>query len=90
MSETKTLQGPLTEADVRSLKAGDEVTLMFPMETRVVHRVIGEMPFKLTLRGANVVEIDPKGKAYQLYAHQPKGKLVRKKRFIPEKQEIVW
>ena len=43
------------------LKPGDRVTLEFPVPQREVHRVLGEIPYKLVLRGSDVISIDPKG-----------------------------
>lgn len=73
-----------------SLKPGDEVTFSFSVPTRVVHRVLGEIPYKLTLKGSNVINIDPKGVAYPLYQNQPTGKLIKKTRFIPRGPELTW
>ena len=72
------------------LKPGDEVTLTFPVPERTLHRVIGEIPYKLVLRGSNVVSIDPKGVACPLYENQPVGKLTKKARFIPKIREVIW
>ena len=72
------------------LNEGDKVTLTFPVPERVIHRVIGEIPYKLVLRGSNVVSIDPKGVALPLYENQPTGKQVRKTRFIPQVKGIIW
>ena len=72
------------------LKHGDRVTIEFPVPEREMHRVIGEMPYKLVLRGSNVVSIDPKGVAYPLFEQQSRGNLVEKIRFIPKIQQIVW
>lgn len=72
------------------LKPGDQVTLTFSLPKRVVHRVIGEIPYKLVLRGSNVVSIDPKGVAFPLYEHQPARKLVRTTRFMPQVRQVVW
>ena len=72
------------------LNEGDKVTLTFPVPERVIHRVIGEIPYKLVLRGSNVVSIDPKGVALPLYENQPTGKLVRKTRFIPQIKRLLW
>jgi hypothetical protein len=71
------------------LQSGDEVTLEFPVPERTIHRVIGRRPYKLTLRGSNVVEIDPPGVVYPLYRDQPKGKLIPKTRFIPA-TKVTW
>ena len=72
------------------LKPGDRVTLSFPVPECVIHRVIGEMPYKLVLRGSDVVAIDPKGTAYPLYEDKPSGKLIKKTRFIPRIVDLVW
>ena len=55
-----------------------------------MHQVIGEIPYKLVLRGSNVVSIDPKGVAYPLYEDQPVGKLTKKARFIPRIRDVIW
>ncbi len=72
------------------LQRGDEVTLTFPVPERTVHRVIGEIPFKLTLRGSNVVDIDPKGARWPLFENQPSGRLIKRSRFIPQTQSVTW
>ncbi|MAG36368.1 MAG: hypothetical protein CL878_09005 [Dehalococcoidia bacterium] len=72
------------------LQPGDEVALTFPVPERSLHRVIGEIPYKLVVRGSNVVSIDPAGVAYPLYAHQPSGTSVRRTRFLPQIRQIVW
>ena len=75
---------------VAGLNEGDQLTLTFPVPEQIVHRVIGEIPYKLTLRGSNVVSIDPKGVALPLYEKQPTGKDVRKTRFIPQVKQLIW
>ena len=72
------------------LRPGDRVTLTFPVPERTLHRVVGEIPYKLGLRGANVVSIDPGGEGYPLYERQPTGEPVRKTRFVSEHTQIVW
>ena len=72
------------------LKTGDRVTLTFPVPTRVVHRVIGDRPYKLTLRGSTVVEIDPAGVAYRLFDHEHAAKPVKTSRFISSVDGPVW
>ena len=52
--------------------------------------MIGEHPYKLTLRGSNVVSIDPQGAIYPLYASQPTGATVARERFVPDIQNMVW
>ena len=75
---------------VSGLRPGDVVTLTFGVPERTIHRVIGEIPYKLTLRGSNVVAIDPAGVLYPLYERQPRGELVRKTRFVPRATGITW
>ena len=75
---------------VQGLSPGDEGTLTFAVPERVEHRVIGGSPYKLTLRGSNVVSIDPKGTNYPLYENQPVGRDVRRERFVPEIGQIIW
>ena len=72
------------------LRPADVVTLEFPVPQRVMARVIGELPYKLTLRGSNVVDIEPKGIGYPLYENQPTGKLVKKTRFVPSQRHVIW
>ena len=72
------------------LKPGDCVTFNFCVPERIVHRVLGEIPYKLTLRGSDVVSIDPRGVAYPLYEDMASGKMVKKTRFVPEMQDIIW
>ena len=71
------------------LRPKDEVTIEFPVPERTVHRVLGRRPYKLTLRGSNVVAIDPPGVIYPLYQDMPKGKLVEKERFVPSRK-VIW
>jgi len=75
---------------VGRLRPGDEVALALPLREQIVHRVIGEIPYKLTLRGSSVVAIDPPGIGYPLYKDQPTGALVRGTRFVPAIRGIVW
>ena len=88
-------KGVETQVDGRHVRVdgtrpGDMVTLTFPVPEQTTHRVIGEIPYKLTLRGSNVVHIDPGGVAYPFYERQPTGKLVLKTRFVPEVRQITW
>jgi hypothetical protein len=74
---------------IERLKAGDEIELAFPVPERTLHRVLGRRPYKLTLRGSNVVAIDPPGVAYPLFQRQPTGRLVEKACFVPSTR-IIW
>jgi hypothetical protein len=72
------------------LNPGDTVTTTLPVPERKVHRVLGEIPYTLTLRGADVTDIDPPGIALPLYRNQPNGEVLRRTRFVPEKRDIIW
>ena len=74
---------------VSRLRPNDEVSIEFPMPERTLHRVIGRRPYKLTLRGSNVVAIDPPGVIYPLYQDAPKGDLVERERFVPSRK-VIW
>lgn len=71
------------------LRPGDEVVLEYPLPERTIYRVIGEIPYKLTMRGASVTGIDPPGEAYPLYTDQPEGGLVEREGFVAPKK-IIW
>jgi len=77
------------ELALGQLKAGEAVTVNFPVPERTFWRLISNFPYKLTLRGSNVVAIEPRGEAAPLYEHQPTSRLVRKTRFVPKKR-VVW
>lgn len=49
------------------LKHGDTATISFPIAEKIVHTTIGERPYQLTIRGNEVVEIDPPGTFYPYY-----------------------
>jgi hypothetical protein len=74
---------------IEGLQAGDEIELTFPVPERTLHRVLGRRPYKLTIKGSNVVAIDPPGVACPLYQRQPTGKLVEKACFVPSKK-VIW
>ena len=73
-----------------TLRTGERATIEFPVPERTEHRVIGEIPYKLRFRGANVVEIDPPGSIYPLYEHQPSGSCSTATRFVPSHRSIIW
>jgi hypothetical protein len=45
--------------EVKELKPGDTVTVEFPMKAKTLFAPIGRIPYKLTLKGNTVVDIDP-------------------------------
>lgn len=75
---------------LNNLQTGNRVTILFPVQEQQLFRVIGEIPYKLTMHGANVVAIDPKGTAYPLFDDQPTGRLTEKVRFIPSIGNLIW
>jgi hypothetical protein len=74
---------------VSGLSPGDKLVFTFPVVERTVNRVIARWPYKLTMRGADVVAIDPPGRAFPLFQRQPTGKLVTRERFLSAKKLIV-
>jgi hypothetical protein len=72
------------------LNPGDQVVITLPLPDETVTRLIGDLPFRLTLRGSNVINIEPKGTALPLYTHHPTGSLVEKERFLPKWREMIW
>lgn len=75
---------------IDQLIPGDQVEVTFPMTEERMTRLIGDLPYRLTLRGSNVVDIEPKGTGIPLYTHLPTGVRVEKERFIPDWRRIVW
>lgn len=82
-----TLKGRL--AQFEGLAAGDLVELHFPVPERRLHRVIGELPYRLTLRGANVVAIEPRGVSYPLFDRPDSGELREQEVFVPARS-LTW
>ncbi|MBN1918824.1 MAG: glycoside hydrolase family 127 protein [Verrucomicrobia bacterium] len=77
---------------VDNLKRGDVVTVRFPMVEIAVFHVIGNVYYKLTIKGNTVVDMDPPGQSYPLYQrdHYKADKAPMKKttRFV-SKDRIV-
>jgi hypothetical protein len=75
------------------LRVGDTVTVEFPMREKTVFRVIDRTPYKLTLKGNTVVDIDPKGKINPIYRrdHYKQNQAPRKKvtRFVSG-ETLLW
>ncbi|MEE2884919.1 MAG: hypothetical protein VX701_04410 [Chloroflexota bacterium] len=75
---------------IGKLSPGCIVTLNLPVQEHTTHRVIGEIPYKLTTRGANVTSIEPRGVGYPLFQNQPTGFDKISERFVPDIRSIDW
>ena len=75
------LDGPMV--CLEGLTPGDVVDIRFPVLERTLHRVIGEIPFRLDMRGANVVAIHPRGTTYPLFDRPDSGEVSEREVFIP-------
>jgi len=79
--------------EVSGLTAGDVVTVEFPMREETLFSVIGDKPFRLTLRGNTVVDIDPQGELCPLYQRDhfkhDKAPIKKVSRFV-SKEAILW
>jgi hypothetical protein len=75
---------------VCDIKPNDIIETLFPMpEEKTVNRIIGRHPYRLTIKGSNVVKIDPPGIVQPFYAKQSEGKLIQKERFVAYKK-LIW
>jgi hypothetical protein len=70
---------------LEGLASGDVVDIRFPVLERTLHRVIGEIPYRLTMRGANVVAIEPRGTTYPLFDRPASGEVGEREVFVPTK-----
>ena len=77
------LDGPMV--CLEGLAPGDVVDIRFPVLERTLHRVIGEIPFRLDMRGANVVAIEPRGITYPLFDRPASGEVGEREVFVPTK-----
>jgi hypothetical protein len=69
---------------------GDVIEISFPMpEEETVTRIIGERPYRLTVKGSNVIKVDPPGVVQPFYTKHPEGKLTEKERFVSDKK-VIW
>jgi hypothetical protein len=80
-------------ARVGGVKAGQTVTLTFPIPERTARVIVEKRPYTLIRRGNDVVYIDSSGKNCPLYhrGHYCQGETLWKnvRRFVPA-QEIPW
>ncbi len=79
--------------EVGNLKRDDHLTVEFPMREKTFFQVISGFPYKLTLKGNTVVDIDPKGKINPIYQRdqykQEKAPLKKVIRFV-SRETILW
>jgi len=74
------------------VRAGSRVTVRFPIGDKVVHTTIGNVPYRLEIRGNTVTAIDPPGRNGPLYERAYYREPVRWRkvdRFVP-KQIVDW
>jgi len=78
---------------VQGLTTGDEVAVQFPMREAERFEKIGEVPYRLKIKGNTVVNIDPEGTIYPLYQRdhylQDKAHMKKVTRFVPA-DRIIW
>jgi len=75
-----------------AVQAGGTVTVRFPIGEKSVHTVIGNVPYRLQIRGNTVIAIDPPGRNGPLYERAYYRQPVRWRkvdRFVPERR-IDW
>ena len=76
--------------EVDKLKNGDVVTIEFPMVEKTLFHVIGDICYRLTIKGNTVVDMDPPGGSYPLYQrdHYKANKAPMKKitRFVSKER----
>lgn len=74
-------------ARIGFVEPGNLATLTFPIFERIVDTVIGNVPYRLIIKGNDVVSIEPPGKWYPFYqrARFRDGQVrwVRRDRFVP-------
>jgi len=70
------------------VKAGNAVTVTFPISEHTTTTTIGNVPYTLMIKGHNVVSIDPPGRWYPFYqrAHYRENRVrwLDRERFVPE------
>jgi hypothetical protein len=75
---------------VCNVRNDDVIDIIFPMpEEKTVNRIIGRHPYRLTIKGSNVVKIDPPGIVQPFYTKQSEGKLIQKERFVSNIR-LIW
>ena len=79
--------------EVGYFKPGDKVSVAFPIAERTQRETIGGRPYTLTLKGHDVVAIDPPGKYRPYYERDKyrKGKMLWKtvQRFVSDQTLLI-
>lgn len=69
------------------VETGDHASVRFPIFEHTVDAIIGNVPYKLIIKGNDVISIDPPGKWYPFYQRekyrQNSVQWVERERFIP-------
>ena len=79
-------------AKLGSINAEKDIVLSFPISERVIVAKIANKNYSLTIKGNDVVDIDPAGKLCPIYQRQHyrsnKAKKIKVERFVPDKN--IW
>jgi hypothetical protein len=75
---------------ISCLKTNDRVTIRFDITEYSTHRIIGEIPYKLRIRGNDVMEVWPKGVACPLFEDKVFSGMTERDCFIPENKDLIW
>ena len=76
--------------EISNLSKGQIIQVHFVLAEQIIHRVIGERPYKLTVKGSEVTSMHPRGQVYPLFNKDRKLELTSKPMFVSNKQEIIW
>ena len=81
-------------AQVGEVKAGDVVSLTFPIAERTVEERLAGANYTMIIKGNSVVFIDPPGRYYSFYqrAHYRENKVrwVKRTRFVSSRPSLGW
>ena len=79
-------------AKLGSVNAGQDIVFSFPISQRTVDAKIANKNYRLTIKGNDVVDIDPAGKICPIYQRQHyrsnKAKKIKVERFVADKN--IW
>ena len=76
--------------EISNLSKGQIIQVNFILPEQTIHRVIGDRPYRLTVKGSEVTSIHPRGQVYPLFNKDRKLELTSKPMFVSNKQEIIW